>query len=52
MLQGSWKKFVIVGKQTRGVGVLTCMPHVLNPDVGAGCEEEPLYWNEEQADDI
>ncbi len=30
----------------------TCVPHVLNPDVCAGSEEEPLYGNKEVTDDV
>ena len=25
----------------------TCMPHILDPDICAGCKEEPLDWDEE-----
>lgn len=28
------------------------MPYILNPNVCAGCEEEPLDWDEEVADDV
>ena len=31
---------------------LTCMPDILNPDVGAGREEEPVDRYEEEADHV
>ena len=30
----------------------TCVPYVLDPDVGAGSEEEPVHRDEEEADHI
>lgn len=31
---------------------LTCMPHVLYPDIRAGSEEQPLLGDEQEADDV
>ncbi len=30
----------------------TCVPYILNPDVGAGREEEPVYGDEQVADHV
>lgn len=32
--------------------ILTCMPDVLNPNIGACCEKKPLHWDEEIADHV
>ena len=32
--------------------LLTSMPHKLDPHVGAGCKEEPVHWDEEQANHV
>jgi len=34
------------------VGAVTCMPDVLDPDIGAGGEEEPVDRYEEEADHV
>lgn len=31
---------------------LTCVPDILDPDVGAGRKEEPVHRDEEEADHI
>ena len=32
--------------------VPTCMPDVLDPHVGASREEQPVYWDEEEANHV
>lgn len=31
---------------------LTCVPNILHPHIGTGSEEQPLHWDEEEANDV
>lgn len=39
-------------KATKRLKVFTCVPHILHPHVGTGSEEQPLHWDEEEANDV
>lgn len=39
-------------RATKTLKVFTCVPHILHPHVGTGSEEQPLHWDEEEANDV
>lgn len=39
-------------KATKTLKVFTCVPHILHPHVGTGSKEQPLHWDEEEANDV
>ena len=32
--------------------LLTCVPNILDPDIGTGSKEQPMYWYEQKANHV
>lgn len=43
---------MIKDEARRMLNVFTCVPHILHPHVGTGSKEQPLHWDEEEANDV